>query len=102
MSIVAIDRIALDSSGRLRVYPRLAGAGYDYIYRDATSVRWDTSDRGLYVLPVDGFTPLDEFNQIISAVAREYRDSLVIEESSILDIPTELVEKLREISRSRR
>jgi hypothetical protein len=92
---VTTKRIILDASGRLRVYPDLIPtANYDWIYRDASSVRWNDADRSLHVLPVDGFTPVDELNSIVSAVEREYGEHLVINAETIFDVPRKLAERL--------
>jgi hypothetical protein len=57
MSEVAVQNLRLDSDGRLRLRPSCPSA-YPYIYRDASSVRWDESSRELYVLEVPGFDVL--------------------------------------------
>jgi hypothetical protein len=101
MSEVAISRIALDTAGSLRVYPRPASVDYEWIWRDASSVRWDEADRSLYVLPVDGFTAVDEFRQIIKAVKGEYLDSLFVDESTDFAVRAELAGELREIAEVR-
>ena len=91
MRQVLIDRIFLDAGGRLRVRPRPPEApNYAFIYRDASSVRWDAADRVLYMLPVEEFTPAQEFTRILSAVQREYGHPLVIDSSTTLDVPGEL------------
>jgi hypothetical protein len=95
MGNVSISRIALDAAGKLRVHPRPINVDYAFIWRDASSVRWDEADRSLYVLPVDGFTIVDELQQILKAVNGEYRDSLLIDESTIFDVPVEVEIKLR-------
>jgi hypothetical protein len=77
MSEVAIQYVRLDSDGRLRLRPS-GPSTYPYIYRDASSVRWDERNRELYVLEVPGFDVPAEFKQIIAAVAREYGDRLVL------------------------
>lgn len=96
MGDVPISRIAVDAIGRLRVYPRPTNVDYEFIWRDASSVRWDATDRSLYVLPVDGFTIIDEFRQIRNAVKGEYGDSLVVDSSTNFAVPAEAESKLRE------
>jgi hypothetical protein len=98
MSNVAISRIALDAAGKLRVYSRATSPDYAFIWRDASSVRWDETDRSLYVLPVDGFTVIDELRQIVRAVEGEYRDSLFVDDSTAFAVPLDLESKLREVA----
>jgi hypothetical protein len=95
MGDVAISRMAFDAAGKLRVYPRPTNIDYAYIWRDASSVRWDEIDRSLYVLPVGGFNVVDELRQIIKAVKGEYGDSLFIDGSTIFDVPLETACRLR-------
>jgi hypothetical protein len=96
MGDVAISRIALDATGKLRVYPRPPNVAYPFIYRDASSVRWDETDRSLYVLPVDGFSVVDELRQIKKAVNGEYGECLVVDDSTVFAVPPEAERKLRE------
>jgi hypothetical protein len=96
MGDVAITRIAFDAVGKLRVYPRPPNADYSFIYRDASSVRWDETDRSLYVLPVDGFTVVDELRQILKAVNGEYGEYLVVDDSTVFAVPANVESKLRE------
>jgi hypothetical protein len=96
MGDVAISRIALDAAGKLRVYPRPPNVDYAFIWRDASSVRWDEADRSLCVLPVDGFALVDELRQIIKSVNGEYGDRLIVDDSTVFAVPTEAESKLRE------
>lgn len=96
MGDVAVSRIALDGAGKLRVYPRAPNADYAFIYRDSSSVRWDESDRSLYVLPVDGFDVVDELRQIIKAVHGEYSDRLIVDDATVFAVPADAERKLRE------
>ena len=96
MADVAISRVALDAAGKLRVYPRPPNVDYAFIWRDASSVRWDESDRSLHVLPVDGFEVADEFGQILKAVNNEYGDRLIVDDATVFAVPTYAEGKLRE------
>lgn len=94
--VVIIRRIALDPGGRLRVYP--SGDGdYSYIWRDASSVRWDSEDHSLYVLPVKYFTLADDLNQIIKAVRGECGTQLVTDTTTVFDVPPEMTPQLRKV-----
>jgi len=54
----------------------------------------------LYVRECPEFTLVEEFKQIISAVAREYGDQLTLSHlTTFLDIPFDLVATLREAAR---
>lgn len=97
MGKVAISRIAQDATGRLRVYPWAEEVDYAFIWRDASSVRWDESDRSLYVLPVEGFTLVDEMRQILRAVEGEYGDTLIVDPATIYAVSTEMKSKLRDV-----
>ena len=95
---VIIQQVGLDSNHRLRLRPAtLRSAGYDYIWRDASSVRWDGLNGEFYVHEAPEFTPLDEFKQIVAAVAREYGETLIFSPSTVfVDVPSSLITALRE------
>jgi hypothetical protein len=60
-------------------------------------VRWDDLCGELYVHDVPEFSTLDEFTQIIAAVAREYGDQLRLSPStSYVDVPSDVINALRE------
>jgi hypothetical protein len=89
---IEIQQVSLDPNRRLRlrVIPS-RWSGYNLIWRDASSVRWDDLAGELYVLDVPEFTPLDEFKQIVSAVACEYGDRLILSPSTVwVGVPSEL------------
>jgi len=94
MNNVIINRIELDDAGHLRIYPGMEKKGYEYIWRSASSVRWDAVDHSLFVLPIDGFTLFDEFLQIVSAVESEYDDRLLIDSGTHLYVDGELAKSL--------
>jgi len=96
MARVAIKRMLVDESGRLRIMPDVSDPrAYEHIYRAAMSVRWDAASRSLLVLPVQGNTPADEFNQIAAAVQSEYGDELVISSTTTLEgLPDDFVNRL--------
>jgi hypothetical protein len=93
MRAIAIQRVDLDSQNRLGVYP--SDGDYSFIWRDASSVRWDAAAKRLFVLPVDGFSNTDEFLQIIKAVKNEYGIILVMDDSTLFDVPDALAHELR-------
>jgi len=100
MRQVPIQRMHLDANGRLRLQPdELPDGGYEWIYRDASSVRWDADKQELYMLEVPGFTPEREFNQIISAVQREYGQNLLLTDSTVFaGIPALIVAAIRSLT----
>jgi hypothetical protein len=98
MREVIIERVRLDAYRRLRLRPTPSRAsGYGYIYRDASSVRWDDLCGELYVHDVPEFSTVDEYKQIVAAVAREYGDQLILSPSTAyVDIPSDVKAALRE------
>jgi hypothetical protein len=94
MSEVIIQRVRLAPDGRLRL--RLTGsASYPYIYRSASSVRWDPESEELYVLEVSGFDAVADFKQIITAVAQEYGDELLLSQGTVyVDVPVGMANTL--------
>jgi hypothetical protein len=98
MREVIIERVHLDPHRRLRVRPTFSRAsGYSSIYRSASTVRWDDLCGELYVHDVPEFSTVDEFKQIIAAVAREYADRLALAPSTVyVDLPSELIAALCE------
>jgi hypothetical protein len=98
MQEVVIQRVGLDPHRRLRLRPTPSRpSGYNYIYRDASNVRWDDLCGELYVYDAPKFSNVDEFKQIVAAVAREYDDRLVLSSSTVyVDIPSEVIAALRE------
>jgi hypothetical protein len=61
-------------------------------------VAWDESLSEFFVR--DGVAPLDQFDRIVSAVAREYGDRLFLSPSTAyFEIPNELLAALRDASR---
>lgn len=99
MSNVAISHIDLDVAGKLHVHPRPINVGYTFIWRDASSVRWDESERILYVLSIRDFNVIDELRQILNAVKREYGDTLFCDKFTTFNVPAELESELRQIAR---
>jgi hypothetical protein len=62
-------------------------------------VRWDDVCGELYVHDVPEFSTVDEFQQIVAAVAREYGDQLIFASSTaFVDIPSDVIVALREFA----
>jgi hypothetical protein len=97
MSEVIIQQVRLDANRRLRLRPTLSqSSDYKFIWRNASSVRWDELTGELYVLDVPEFTPVDEFKQIIRAVAREYRQQLIVSSTTVyIDVPPDMAASFR-------
>jgi hypothetical protein len=100
MRVVVIEQVHLDPRRRLRLRPTLARAsGYTSIYRNASRVRWDGLCGELYVHDVPEFSTVDEFKQIVTAVAREYGDHLILSSSTVyVDISSEVIAAFREFA----
>ena len=88
MKELAISRFATDASNRLRVYVRVPFGSEEFVYRHASSVRWDRHEQCFYCLPVDAWTIVEEFLHIREAVARELGCTLTIDHLTRLDLPS--------------
>ena len=99
MSHIPIIELRVDDLALLRVIPDLPlSADYASIYRDASSVRWDEDSRSLYTLPVKDWTSIDCYKQILSAVANEYGDQLVLTPNTLLTrIPADVENEIRSL-----
>jgi len=94
---IIIQRVSLDPHRRLRLRPTPSRpSGYDHI-RDTSSVRWDSLCGEFYVHDVPEFSTLDEFREIIAAVACDYGDKLILSSATVyVDIPNALIAAMRE------
>jgi hypothetical protein len=60
-------------------------------------VRWDGLCGELYVHDVPEFSNVDEFKQIVAAVASEYYDRLILSPATVfIDIPSDVIDEMRE------
>lgn len=65
-----IAKLWIDDTGKLCVQPK--SAKFEYIYRSAMGVQWNSSEGYLYP-PIEGsWAPNDWFRQILAAVKNEY------------------------------
>jgi hypothetical protein len=91
----AIEEIGIGPDARLYVKP--CRGNYEFIYRAAMSVRWNKERRWLYVLPVSGFSLVDDYRQILSAAWGECGARLAITaETRFVNVPLDLERALRE------
>ena len=67
MSEVSVQQVRLALDGRLRVQP-VAPSEHNFIWRDASSVRWDGVSSELYVLGNVDPNPIAQFARIVGAV----------------------------------
>jgi hypothetical protein len=97
MREVVIQRVRLDPHRRLRLRPTPSPpSGYKYLYRGASSVRWDGLCEELYVHDVPELSTVEEFARIVATVACEYGDQLILSPSTVyVDIPSETISALR-------
>lgn len=70
MNRVPIEDVHLDNEHGLRVRP-IAG-DFEYIYRDASGIRWDRSHRSLIAYEPDRWVPIEVFQQMLFAARNEY------------------------------
>lgn len=45
MKEISIYKVSVQEDGKLRIYPQVAFYGYQYIYREASEVYWDQSEK---------------------------------------------------------
>lgn len=74
---IPIDEVLIHESLGLCIVP-IPPSEYQYIYRAARSARWSSESRMLYSVLSDGWTYLDVFKSIVSAVSEEYGDRLFV------------------------
>ncbi len=77
MKTDSISEISIDEEERLRVYP--ASTTYDYVYRSATEVHWNTQGKYLYSPKPREWVYFHWYTKIVSAVKSEYGTLLVID-----------------------
>ena len=83
MQNAVVESVWLDSMGNLRVKAKSpVHPNYAFIYRAASSVRWDEETASLFVLPSLGLSAVEAFRLIASAIYREYGENLFINEST--------------------
>jgi hypothetical protein len=70
MRSVPLANVAIDQKGWMRLYP--ADETFEFIYRAASGVHWDTKDRFLHAKEPGEWTYPFYFKQIVSAVVSEY------------------------------
>ncbi len=81
---IPIDEVAIDSMGRLLVRPRIAAnEDFEFIYRTASGVRWQSESRCLAPYELKDKAPPWWFRQIVDAVRSEYRQLLKLHPDTI-------------------
>ena len=89
MKSVRLSKIEIDASGWLRLYP--VDERYDHIYRAAAGVEWDRSGGFLHAWEPGSWPYPTYFGQILSAVASEYGDTLIIDSATEwLNVPADV------------
>ena len=71
-----IKDIWIDNTGRLCIRPK--SEKFEYIYRSAMGIYWDSSELFLYPRIIGSWSPADWFRQILKAVADEYGCKLIL------------------------
>ena len=85
MRKIKIEAIMAGPDGRLRIKPCLPpDKDYQYIWRDASSVRWDAGSLCLFALDIRGFEFGAYLRQIVAAVKSEYGDDLTVTSSTVV------------------
>ncbi len=94
MATVHIDKVEVDSNGRLLIAPP-AGSDYTHIYRDATGVFWTHDGINLSSPTPRDWTLLQWFECIYCSVRSEYGDMLEISpRTRWVNVPFELREQI--------
>lgn len=93
MNLEKISEIAIDDSGRLIVKP--TKQEFDYIYRSALEIHWDSKKKCLYSPKPREWTYLDWYKQIMAAVESEYGYELILTaETKWTNAPATLKDKI--------
>lgn len=98
---IFIQSIALDpESGQLTITPGLpAGSDYEFIWRDASGIRWDSAERALIADQPNRWQPEALFRQMLQAVHREYGDRLEFSPETRWSVADgALVERLKSVA----
>ncbi len=98
--LVEIKQIRLNENGILKISPDTTGhwASFEFIYRDASFVRWDdTTSELLSVHPDAKLDALNSFVRICHAVNNEYGVRLhVTDNTSFMNLPDTLIDAIRD------
>ena len=79
MRRVAISAVEIDESNRILVYPENpAPDQYKYIWRDASEVRWDSTNRCLVSGEPRKLSHAEWFDIVVAAIKREYGNELYV------------------------
>ena len=105
MATTPIAFVVIDEDGRLQVYPDVprSDAGYQYIYRDASGIRWDDENLCLYSEIPRELSHGQWFTIILDAIEREYGDDLILTRHTGWvnvsdDLRTELLAKFADLT----
>jgi hypothetical protein len=90
-----IKQIKIDESGRFCIWP--AKEKFEFIWRSATEVHWDTEGMFLYSPKPREWSYLNWFSQIIGAVKSEYGIKLLLSNKTLwINIPEDLKNQIKE------
>jgi hypothetical protein len=99
---ISVSEIRLDDAGRLLVVPELpAGEDMAFVYRAAKDITWDENSRAL-AAPAPrpgGWSPLDWYRQIVSAVGDEYGARLAVGPGTKWHVPQELRQEIENVQK---
>ena len=99
---VEIRCISVDAlTGELSVVPDLPGGeDYEYIWRDASGIRWDASRQALVAYEPSRWPPDALFRQIRAAVVGEYGQRLMVSADTLWAVSEPSVrERLEAVAR---
>ena len=88
MNSDVIKKMWIDNTGSLCIQP--VSERFEYIYRSAMGIDWNSSEGFLYPRIIGAWQPADWFRQILAAVRNEYYCDLHLTlETNWTDIDTE-------------
>lgn len=65
MKKILIDKVSIQEDGKLRIYPQVTSSDYQYIYREASGVYWDQSEKCFFSPVPKEWDYKDWFGQIV-------------------------------------
>jgi len=91
-----IKEIRIDNNGHMHVLPAIEICGsFDFIWRDASGIRWDTNVASLIAAEPDRWEYFKLFGQILAAVQSEYGWQLSIAPNTLwFNVPNELRQRI--------
>lgn len=71
LNSIAVEEIAIDSSGRLLVRPEAADSSFQFIYRAANGLRWEAGVSAFVAAEPERWEPQELLTHIVRTVREE-------------------------------